>query len=334
MKMRVLVTGGAGFIGSHVAEHLAKEGHEVVILDNFSTGSIENIRHIASMSNVKIVNGDVLDADAVMRAADGCDAISHHAAQLEIGSAIRDPVADARINIEGTINVLEASVRKNVRKVIYASSAGIYGEAVRLPQDEDHPKRPTWPYGVSKYSGELYCLQYSQFYGVKTCALRYGIVYGEREWFGRVLTMFIKRAVLDNKPPVIFGDGRQMRDFIYVKDAVKLHNILLEEDHGGSFEAYNVGSGVATSIRDLAELVIELSGNALEPVYEDPPEGGYSSITGRWRIPKELRNLQLDISKALRETGWVPRTRLREGVEREIEWVKSNAERWNARERV
>lgn len=332
--MRVLVTGGAGFIGSHVAEQLARAGHEVVILDNFSTGNMENIRHIASMSNVKVVNGDVLDANAVMQAAEGCDAISHHAAQLEIGSAIRDPVADARVNIEGTVNVLEAAVRRKIGKVVYASSAGIYGEALRLPQDEDHPKRPTWPYGVSKYSGELYCLQYSQFYGLKNCALRYGIVYGEREWFGRVLTMFIKRAVLENKPPVIFGDGRQTRDFIYVKDAVELHNILLEGDYGEGFEAYNVGSGVATPIRDLARLVIELSGNALEPVYEDPPEGGYSSITGRWRIPKELRNLQLDISKASRETGWKPRTGLREGVRREIEWIRSNPKRWDVKERV
>ncbi len=331
--MRVLVTGGAGFIGSHVAERLAEEGHEVVVYDNFSTGSMENIRHLLSMSNVKVVKGDVLDLDALMRAVDGCDAISHHAAQLEIGSAIRDPAADARVNIEGTINVLEAAVRRGVGKVVYASSAGVYGEALRLPQDEEHPKRPSWPYGVSKYAGELYCLQYSQFYGVKTCALRYGIVYGEREWFGRVLTMFIKRAVLENKPPVIFGDGRQTRDFIYVKDAVELHNLLLEGDHDG-FEAYNAGSGVATTIRDLADLVIELSGNDLEPVYEDPPEGGCSLITGRWRIPKELRNLQLDITKAVKKTGWKPETSLREGVRREIEWIRNNRERWNVRERV
>lgn len=332
--MRVLVTGGVGFIGSHIVEQLVGEGHEVVIYDNFSTGSMDNVKHIASMGSVKVVKGDILDLGALLCAVEGCDAISHQAAQLEIGSAIKDPVADARVNIEGTINVLEAAVRRNVRKVVYASSAGIYGEAVRLPQDEEHPKRPSWPYGVSKYAGELYCLQYSQLYGIKTCALRYGIVYGEREWFGRVLTMFVKRAVLENKPPVVFGDGRQTRDFVYVKDVAELHNILLEDDYGGEFEAYNVGSGVATSIRDLAKLVIDLSGNPLEPTYEDPPEGGYSSITGRWRIPKELRNLQLDISKVSRETGWKPRTSLREGLEREIEWVKANREKWNVKERV
>ncbi|MBS7248672.1 MAG: GDP-mannose 4,6-dehydratase [Candidatus Jordarchaeales archaeon] len=332
--MRVLVTGGAGFIGSHIAEQLASEGHEVIIYDDFSTGSMDNVKHIASMGNVKVVKGDILDLATLMHAMEGCDAVSHQAAQLEIGSAIKDPVTDARINIEGTINVLEAAVKRNVKKVVYASSAGVYGEAVRLPQDEEHPKKPSWPYGVSKYAGELYCLQYSQFYGIKTCALRYGIVYGEREWFGRVLTMFIKRVVLEKKPPVIFGDGNQTRDFIYVKDVVELHNILLEGDYGRDFEAYNVGSGVATPIKDLAELVIELSGNALEPLYENPPEGGYSSITGRWRIPKELRNLQLDVSKASRETGWKPRTGLREGVEREIEWVKANRERWNVKERV
>lgn len=328
----MLVTGGAGFIGSHIAEQLAREGHKVIIYDNFSTGSTENIKDLSM--DIKIEKGDVLDFPKLMSAVEGCDAISHQAAQLEIGSAIKNPAMDARVNIEGTINVLEAAVKKKVKKVIYASSAGIYGEAVRLPQDEEHPKRPSWPYGVSKYAGELYCLQYSQFYGIKTCALRYGIVYGEREWFGRVLTMFVKRAVLENKPPVIFGDGRQTRDFIYVKDVAELHNILLEDDYGGEFEAYNVGSGVATSIRDLAKLVVDLSGNPLEPIYEDPPEGGYSSITGRWRIPRELRNLQLDISKVSRETGWKPRTSLREGLEREIKWVKANRERWNVKERV
>ncbi|MGC8937055.1 MAG: NAD-dependent epimerase/dehydratase family protein, partial [Candidatus Methanomethylicaceae archaeon] len=221
--MRILVTGGGGFIGSHIAESLAKIGHDVIIYDNFSTGFEENLEDIAGLKNVKVVRGDVLDISSLSEAIKGVEVVSHQAAQLEIGSAINDVHRDARLNIEGTINVLEVSRRANVKKVIYASSAGIYGEAVKMPQNEDHPKRPQWPYGVSKYAGELYCQQYALLYGLRACALRYGIVYGEREWYGRVLTEFIKRVVLENKPPVVFGDGMQRRDYVYVRDLVEFH---------------------------------------------------------------------------------------------------------------
>ncbi|MGQ9760007.1 MAG: NAD-dependent epimerase/dehydratase family protein [Candidatus Methanomethylicaceae archaeon] len=173
--MRVLLMGGAGFIGSHIADELLREGHEVIIYDNFSTGSMANTANLKD--RIKIVEGDVLDFDRILSAAKGCDLISHQAAQLEIGSAINTPLMDARVNIEGTPNVLETAVRNKVKKVIYASSASVYGEAVKLPQDEEHPKNPSWPYGVSRYSGGFYCLQYSLFYGIKTYGLRYGIVY-------------------------------------------------------------------------------------------------------------------------------------------------------------
>ncbi|MGQ9760006.1 MAG: GDP-mannose 4,6-dehydratase [Candidatus Methanomethylicaceae archaeon] len=145
--------------------------------------------------------------------------------------------------------------------------------------------------------------------------------------------MFIKRAVLEGLPPVIFGDGRQTRDYIYVKDLVKFHNMLIESDYGNLFEPYNLGGGSSVSIRDLARLVIDLSGISLEPIFEDPPEGGYSSITDRRRIPRELKNLHLDIPKAMK-AGWKAETPLREGILREIEQIRSNPERWNVKERV
>jgi len=330
--MRVFVTGGAGFIGSHIAESLAKKGYEVTIFDDFSTGSKENIKDLEPLGNVKVVKGDILDRGKLLSAMKGADVVSHQAAQLEIGSAISDTTKDARLNIEGTLNVLEAAREVGVKKVIYASSAGVYGEALKIPQDEDHPKRPQWPYGVSKYAGELYCQQYALLYGLNSCALRYGIVYGEREWYGRVLTEFIKRVVLEKRPPVVFGDGMQRRDYIYVKDLVEFHDMLIEEDLDG-FDVFNVGGGSSITVRELASLVVRLADSDLEPIFEDPPEGGYSKLTGRWRIPRELRNLELDINKAMKK-GWKPRTSLVEGVKREIAWIRSNPHRWSVKARV
>ncbi|MCX8170126.1 MAG: NAD-dependent epimerase/dehydratase family protein, partial [Candidatus Methanomethyliaceae archaeon] len=307
----------------------AKEGHEVIILDNFSTVSMENINEILSMKNVHLLEGDILNYEFLLSIMKDIEIISHQAAQLEIGSAIGDPIKDAKTNIEGTINILEAARVSNVKKIIYASSAGIYGEALKIPQDEEHPKRPQWPYGVSKYAGELYCQQYSLLYGMNICALRYGIVYGEREWYGRVLTEFIKRVVLEGKPPVIFGDGMQRRDFVYVGDVVEFHNIFINEDWKG-FEAYNVGGGGSVTIKELAWLVIKLADSSFEPIFEDTEEGRCSKITGRWRIPKELKCLELDISKAINK-GWRPRTKLEDGVMREINWIKRNPNRWLVR---
>jgi UDP-glucose 4-epimerase len=332
--LKVFITGGAGFIGSHMAEALVLKGHEVTIFDNFSTGSEGNLTTLRRMKNVRILRGDILDHESLASSMKGADVVSHQAAQLEIGSAISRPTEDARVNIEGTINTLEAAVKNKVRKVVYASSAGIFGEALSTPQDEAHPKRPQWPYGVSKYAGELYCQQYSLFYGLHTCGLRYGIVYGEREWFGRVLTMFIKQVFLDKKPPVVFGDGNQTRDYIYVKDLVEFHNQMVENDYGDIFESYNLGGGKSISIRKLAELIIDLSGTDYEPIFDNPPEGGVSSISGRWRIPRELKNLHLNISKATAMTGWKPKTPFRKGVENEIAWILANPNRWKIKARV
>jgi len=151
---------------------------------------------------------------------------------------------------------------------------------------------------------------------MKICALRYGIVYGEREWYGRVLTEFIKRVVLENKPPVIFGDGKQRRDYIYVKDVVDFHNLMIEEEWDG-FEVFNIGSGNSITIKELAYLIIDITNKDMEPIFEDIPEGSYSNITGRWRIPKELKILELNISKAMKK-GWKPRTSLREGIKKKL----------------
>jgi UDP-glucose 4-epimerase len=207
--MKIFVTGGAGFIGSHIVDSLLKKGHDVVIYDDMSSGYSENIEDAVS-KGASFTQGSILDYAFMKEKMKGCDIVSHHAAQLEIMKSIYTIKDDAQINIMGTINVLEAAVHNNISKVIFASSAAVYGEPAKIfiPTDEQAPKIPHWSYGVSKMAGELYCQQYYLFHGLKSCWLRYGIVYGEREWYGRVLTLFIKR-LMEGKPPIIFGDGKQ-----------------------------------------------------------------------------------------------------------------------------
>ncbi|MEX2690845.1 MAG: SDR family NAD(P)-dependent oxidoreductase [Candidatus Njordarchaeum guaymaensis] len=330
---KILITGGAGFIGSHIAESLAKIGAEVIIYDNFSTGHNENIESIRNMKNVHVVTGDVMDLKSLLEVSKNVDIISHQAANLEISASLDSPIEDMTLNVGGTINVLEAAVRNNVKKVIFASSAAVYGEAKYVPEDEDHPKNPQWPYGASKLSAEAYCKMYHEFYGLNVVSLRYGIVYGVREWFGRVLTVFIKRVFLENEPPVVFGDGKQTRDYINVKDVVALHNLVAQNDDV-VFDFFNVGSQTEITIYELAKLIVELSGKDFEIIFEDVPEGGFSKLVGRWRIPRELKRMMLGIEKAKRILGWSPRISLKEGIAEEISWIEKSPHRWNVRPRV
>lgn len=322
---KILVTGGAGFIASHIVESLVSENADVTVFDDFSTGRIENLDGVKR--EVKIIRGDILDYNSLLDAMKDVDVVSHHAAHLEIFGCIEDPVEDLRTNTIGTLNVLKASVEKDVKKVVNVSSACVYGEAIEIPQSELHPKNPNWPYGVSKLAAEKYCEIYRNLYGLSVVSLRYGIVYGEREWFGRVLSVFINR-VLNNKPPVIFGDGKQVRDFIYVGDVAEVHNkVIISECEGG---AYNIGTGIEITISDLARLVIEISGKKLEPVYEDVKEGDFSKLVEkRRRIPLELKKMVLDVRKAREDLGWLPRINLEEGIRREMDWASNNPDKWN-----
>jgi nucleoside-diphosphate-sugar epimerase len=331
-RKQILVTGGAGFIGSHIVESLVNRGAYVIVYDNFSSGSLRNLKSLVERDRVKVVYGDILNYEKLSDAIRGVDVVSHHAAQLEIFRSLDDPRFDLEVNIKGTLNVLQAALENDVDRVIYASSACVYGEAKSVPQSEDHPTQPQWPYGVSKLAAEKYCSMYYNFYGLKTVSLRYGIVYGSREWFGRVLTIFIKR-VLEGKPPIIFGDGLQRRDFIHVSDVVQLHNLCIESDKAVG-EVYNAGTGVGTTIKELARIVIECSGLEIEPIYEDVPEGSFSKYLPRRRIPRELKTMILDIGKAKRELGWVPRTPLKAGIKEEMDWARNNPDAWEVKGEV
>lgn len=323
----VLITGGAGFIGSHVVEDLLASGHRVTVFDNFSSGSRENLASIAG--DVEIVTGDVLDRDAIVAAARGKDVVSHQAAQLEITKCMEDPIGDLRTNLIGTINVLEAARQAGVERVINASSACIYGQAVARPADEDaHPHDPNWSYGASKLAAEKYAGVFSNDYGFPAFSLRYGIVYGPREWYGRVLTIFLKRA-LEGKGPVVFGEGEQLRDFVYVDDVVAVHHACMESALAGP-HSFNAATGIATSIAELAALVCEVTGIDASPVREEVEPGQRSTLVdGRMRLPAELAVMHLSPAKTERLLGVRAKTSLRDGIAREWSWLREHPQRWN-----
>jgi UDP-glucose 4-epimerase len=290
-----------------------------------SSGHLENLA--AVRCEVEIIEGDILDRECLHRVMQGVDAVSHQAAQLEIFKGINAPEDDLAVNTIGTLNVLQACAANGVGKLLNASSACVYGQAVAELQSEDHPQDPNWEYGVSKLAAEKYGQIYAQAHGVGVVSLRYAITYGPREWYRRVLTLFIKR-VLMNQPPVIFGEGDAVRDFIYVEDVVRLHNLALESDHANG-QVFNAGTGIGTSVQELAQLVIKASGLDLSLQVEDLREGEFSTlIPDKRRNASELKRMVLDASKAERELGWQPQTALIEGIGREMEWARQHLARW------
>jgi len=332
----ILITGGAGFIGSHlIEEYLTNEAGKVVAFDDFSTGTMDNLRQLKD-DRLKIVKGSILDSDKLNRIVkrEKIKIIDHLAAELEVYTGIRDVDKDARINIFGTLNVLNAAVKNNVEKVLFASSGAVYGEAKYIPIDEKHPLEPHWPYGVSKLSAERYVLQHHKLFGLNTTAFRYGIVYGPREWFGRVLTMFIKRIFLENKQPVVFGDGKQTRDFVFVKDVVKAHMLAIEKPESLG-QAFNIGSGKSLSMGDLSNLLLKTSDKKFQIIYDNPEEGSASLFQPeRIRLQGELVNFVLNCNKAKKILGWTAKTVFSEGVSKEIEWILDCPERWRGKPRV
>lgn len=326
----ILITGGAGFIGSHLVDRYIKEkAKKVVVYDNFSTGN----RKFLEKKPVEIIEGDILDEKKINAAMKDIDIVSHHAAELEVFTGIDNVLHDLRTNTEGTVNVLNAALKNEVEKVIYASSGGVYGQAQYTPEPETHPIMPQWPYGVSKLAGEKYCVQYNLLYGIPTVALRYGIVYGPREWYGRVLTLFIKR-VLEGESPIIFGDGNQKRDYVYIDDVVNA-NILATENGIADGKVYNVGGNESFSVKQVAEVVISLINPDIKPLYDDPKPGESSKYQpNRKRLPGELRDFVLDSSLIAKEMNYVPKVNFKNGIEKEINWLKENLELWNCKPRV
>ncbi|WP_226988720.1 SDR family oxidoreductase [Methanopyrus kandleri] len=302
------MTGGAGFIGSHVVEELVDRGHDVVVLDNFSVGCEENLREVRD--DIEIVRADVTDPRAVERTFREYrpEAVIHLAAQVNVRYSMESPFVDARINALGTLNLVSLAAEHDVERFVYASSGGaVYGEPEYLPVDEEHPTRPISNYGVSKLAGEYYVRVYAERDGFEYVILRYANVYGPRQdprGEAGVIPIFLLRAAR-GEPLTIFGDGEQTRDFVFVEDVARVTAEAVERGDG----VYNIGTGRETSVNDIVNAVKAVTGVDVEVVYEDPRPG-------------EVRRIYLDPSRAREELGFEPRVDLEEGIERTWEWIR------------
>lgn len=292
--MKVIITGGAGFIGSNLAEELSKEkDNEVIILDDLSTGKTENIAKHFDEILLKFVKGSVTDLDLLKELFKDADYVFHQAAIPSVQRSIEDPMRTNEVNVKGTLNVLIAARDGGVKKVIYASSSSVYGDTPELPKREDMTPNPLSPYAVTKLMGEYYCEVFNEVYDLKTISLRYFNVYGPRQDpysdYAAVIPRFVNR-VLENEPPVIYGDGLQTRDFTFVKDIVKANILAMRSNATGIF---NIASGSRISIKELAELIMKLVGKNLKVVFDEPRKG-------------DVRHSLADISKARAELGYEP----------------------------
>ncbi|HXR98004.1 MAG TPA: NAD-dependent epimerase/dehydratase family protein [Terriglobales bacterium] len=300
--MRSLVTGGAGFIGSAVVRALLARGDEVRVLDNFSTGKRENLTGLAGA--VEILAGDLLDADALRRAVAGREAVFHLAAKVSVPQSVAMPLEDQRTNCEGTLRLLQAAAAAGVGRLVYSSSAAVYGDNPRLPLVESEAPRPLSPYGVSKCAGELYARMFSAAYGLEAVALRYFNVFGPRQDpnspYSGVLSRFMD-ATRRGEPVTIFGDGRQTRDFIYVEDVARA-NLLAQEAPGLAGEVFNVGRGEATSLLQIAELLAQLTGTGDRAPRFEPARAG------------DIVHSLADIGKARQRLGFAPRWTVEAGL--------------------
>jgi UDP-glucose 4-epimerase len=293
--MRILITGGAGFIGSHIAKSYVQKGHQVAVLDNLSVGKKRWIPEECQLFKTDLNNAE--EVESVINKFKP-DVVNHHAAHNDSMDSLEEPVKDAKNNITGSISLLEIVRKHDIQKVIYASSGGLsYGEPEKIPTTEDHNIKPSYPYGISKHTVEHYLELYNQLYGLKFNVLRYGSVYGPRAT-GGVIKNFLESAK-KNENPTIFGDGTQTRDFVHVKDIVKANELSLKNNSG----IYNIGTMNETSINDLWTLCAEVTDSVLNPEYKD-----------RWT--GDIDRCKLDYSKAQKELGWSPEISLRTGLEK------------------
>ncbi len=328
---KVLVTGGSGFIGSHLIDAFLERGAEVVNLDLKPSPYLKE-----PQERYKYVRGNIRDRGLVfdLFREEKFEIVSHHAANIEVFTGINDPYEDFKTNVEGTINLLDAAVKQEtVKKFVYASSGALYGQidSGHISREDD-PLRPIWPYGASKLSAEYYCRVYANVYGLNTVSLRYGIVYGPREWYGRVLTCFLKRA-LEGKPPIIFGEGDQIRDYVYVGDVVRAN--LLAIKYGGPGSYYNIAGPVAISMKELAIRISRWFNIKEALIFENPLEGtSCTQQPNRPRLVHELHRFAMIDDKARDELHYYIETQFKDGILQEMEWLKQNPDVWNYKARI
>lgn len=302
--MKILVTGGAGFIGSHIVDRLVTEEHDVVVVDNLSAGSRANVN-----TGCKFIQADVT-APTLEGIFDRerPEIVFHHAAQIDVQKSVAESLSDARNNILGTLNLLNCCIRYGAKKIIYASSAAVYGTPGYLPIDEKHPVCPVSNYGISKHTPEHYLKVYRELHGLPYTVLRYANVYGPRQGTkgeGGVICIFANR-LLAGQPPVIFGDGSQTRDFVYVDDVVSANLRALDR---GAGEILNIGSGVQVSVNELYERFKQVTAMPIDAVYAGPRPG-------------DIVHSVFDVSRASEVLGWRPQWVLDDGLRKTIEYYK------------
>lgn len=305
--MRVLVTGGAGFIGSNVVKLLHQKGYKIVVYDNLSTGFKKNLNGI---SDIEMIEGDVRNNHELNLAMKGCKVVFHLAASIGNVKSLKNPIEDSDVNVLGTLNVLECSRLNKVKKIVYSSSAAIFGELQYQPIDEKHPLEPDSPYGVSKLAAEKHCLWFGRAYDIEVVSLRYFNAYGinqRYDAYGNVIPIFAS-LLLVNKPITIYGDGNQTRDFINVKD-IALANILAAEKAGLS-GMFNIGCGESITINQLAKMMKDIITNNVETIYASPRKG-------------EVRHCKANISLAQKSFDFNPATDIYFGLAEYTEWLKN-----------
>ena len=309
------MTGGAGFIGSHIVDELLGEGLEVTVVDNLSAGQPENFEHNSCKKNFCFVEGDIRDTALVKGLVKDVEAVFHEAALIGLVSSFKDPLATHGVNVTGTLNLLKICADSGVKRFVFASSASIYGEIDTTLMREDMIPRPVSPYAVSKLVAETYAKLFYKLYGLETVSLRYFNVYGPRQrhsQYSGVIPLFIERA-LRNEPPIIFGDGEQTRDFVNVQDVVSA-NLLALNGKNAVGQVFNIGTGKAASVNQLAESILRLLGReGLQPVHSEPRRG------------ETKLGSCADISKAKVDLGYEPTITLDEGLVSLAEFYQNHA---------
>ena len=306
-----LVTGGAGFIGSHLAEELVRRGHRVRVADSLITGKRSNLAHI---SGIEFLDGDLADLDVAQRAVDGVNFVLHQAAIPSVPRSVKDPITSNRANVDATLNVLVASRDAGIQRVVFAGSSSAYGDAPTLPKHEEMPARPLSPYALQKVVGEQYLKMFTSLYGLETVSIRYFNVFGPRQDpsspYSGVISVFAT-ALLEGRSPTIYGDGEQTRDFTYVANVVD--GVLRAcEAPGASGEVINVATGGRVSLNELLKTLNRIVGTNIEAIYKAPREG-------------DVRDSQADISKAKRLLGFAPSVGLEDGLRRTLDWCRTPA---------
>ncbi|MDO9523836.1 MAG: SDR family oxidoreductase [Methanocorpusculum sp.] len=304
--MQYLITGGAGFIASHIAEDLIARNHDVVLIDDMSAGSAKNIQPDAEFIKGSVTDRALLDKICKTHTFEG---IFHLAAVASVQKSIEDPTLVHEVNATGTMNILNAAKEHTIRKVVLSTSAAAYGDNPVFPKREDMLPEPLSPYAVSKIAGEMYCRNFADLFGVETVALRYFNVFGPRQdpnaEYAAVIPKFTEKIVHGEKP-IIFGDGNQTRDFVFVKDVVQANMLAMNSHTSGLF---NIGTGIQTSLNDLAGMIMRAAGVTCEIIYQDPRPG-------------DIRYSVADISKAKQELGYAPKYSIEDGIKETVAYFK------------